>query len=450
MKHIGLFALTVTLALTLAGCSSDADFDKQQGQTDDNTKYIINVSAKKGFGGDTRAYRDKTEWEDGDVIYILTADNKDAMLKITYDSQNGWKMEISKQPFQNDRGTITAVYSSNIDMNADGSLSMSGDVLYTDEGYYERADNAVYTNLPMNIRPLAKINVTGIGGGCSLKAKKFSTLASLSPIAWADSTDVLPFNYENGTATYFGMIAPNADGTTTVELVDEFTGMTYTRTFNNAMQAGDAIAINGPLSNESGMWEQSIQIVRIDLDKTDAILLLGEEMDLTATIVPGNAPNKEIIWTSSNENIATVTPGEASNTAHVKALAKGTAVITATAADGGETATCKIEVGEVSDYVKTSVTTFAGMQINNWISGSFGIRVENNLSETIRLTSIQVYNADTNELLVNAYPSDDIDVDIESNTSNAYSVDIQARCTNFLFVINFLYQGKEYSSNFIY
>ena len=339
MKHVGLFTLTITLALTLAGCSSDADFDKQQGQTDDNTKYIINVSAKKGFCGDTRAYQDKTGWEDEDVIYILTADNKDAMLKLTYDSQNGWKMEISKQPFQNDRGTITAVYSSNINMNADGSLSMSGDVLYTDEGYYERADNAVYINLPMNKRPLAKINVTGIGGGCSLKAKKFSTLASLSPIAWTDSTDVLPFNYENGTATYFGMISPNADGTTTVELVDEFTGMTYTRTFNNAMQAGDAIAINGPLSNESGMWEQSIQIVRIDLDKTDAILLLDEEMDLTATIVPGNAPNKEIIWTSSDENIATVTPGETSNTAHVKALAKGTAVITATAADGSTTVT---------------------------------------------------------------------------------------------------------------
>ena len=62
-------------------------------------------------------------------------------------------------------------------------------------------------------------------------------------------------------------------------------------------------------------------------------------LTLTATVAPANATNKAVTWTSSNPSVATVENGV------VTALACGTAVITATAADGsGASASCTVTV----------------------------------------------------------------------------------------------------------
>jgi len=64
---------------------------------------------------------------------------------------------------------------------------------------------------------------------------------------------------------------------------------------------------------------------------------LGDTFQLTAEVTE-NADNKNIIWTSSNTNIATV-----SNEGLVRSIAGGDVIITATAADGsGTKATCDI------------------------------------------------------------------------------------------------------------
>ena len=61
---------------------------------------------------------------------------------------------------------------------------------------------------------------------------------------------------------------------------------------------------------------------------------------LTATISPSNASNKNIVWTSNNTSIATVTNG----TIHAQAV--GIATITAKTADGGYTDICSVTVTE--------------------------------------------------------------------------------------------------------
>lgn len=77
----------------------------------------------------------------------------------------------------------------------------------------------------------------------------------------------------------------------------------------------------------------------VSLDVADKTLSNGEKFRLTATVTPEDAAGT-IHWTSSNSTVATV-----SQEGEVMAMAPGTAVITATAADGsGVSASCEVTV----------------------------------------------------------------------------------------------------------
>lgn len=94
--------------------------------------------------------------------------------------------------------------------------------------------------------------------------------------------------------------------------------------------------------------EQSgdIPVTGIILDKTK-LEMEEESMNwLEATIIPSNATNKEIIWTSSNPSVATV--GSNNTRVMVTAVSKGTTTITASTVDGGYEASCVVTVVEKS------------------------------------------------------------------------------------------------------
>lgn len=80
-------------------------------------------------------------------------------------------------------------------------------------------------------------------------------------------------------------------------------------------------------------------VTSVTLDKTSCDLLVDETIQLVATVNPGIAANKNVTWTSSNNNVATVDANGL-----VTAKSAGTAIITVTTADGGKTATCTINV----------------------------------------------------------------------------------------------------------
>ena len=79
-------------------------------------------------------------------------------------------------------------------------------------------------------------------------------------------------------------------------------------------------------------------VTDITLSENNLTLNVGESSSLTATVAPDDAGNKNVSWSSSNSNVATVENGL------VKAIAEGNAVITATTEDGGFTATCNVAV----------------------------------------------------------------------------------------------------------
>ena len=94
----------------------------------------------------------------------------------------------------------------------------------------------------------------------------------------------------------------------------------------------------------------------INLNKTSAIMYYGESAPLTATILPEDATDKTVTWTSSNPAVATVNNGV------VKAKSAGKTTITAKTVNG-LTATCNITV--FADNVSGNI--FADIKADSWM-----------------------------------------------------------------------------------
>ena len=95
--------------------------------------------------------------------------------------------------------------------------------------------------------------------------------------------------------------------------------------------------------------KKAIAVSEVKLDKTELILFEGEEETLTASVLPEDATDKTITWTSSDKSIASIESGK------VKAVGKGTAKITASA--GGKSASCNIEVLRPVSGISLNKTT---------------------------------------------------------------------------------------------
>lgn len=79
----------------------------------------------------------------------------------------------------------------------------------------------------------------------------------------------------------------------------------------------------------------------VTLDKSELTLDVGETDTLTATLYP-EGTNSSVQWTSSDPSVASVGEG-----GFITAHSTGTAVITATATDGGASASCRVNVQAV-------------------------------------------------------------------------------------------------------
>ena len=98
-----------------------------------------------------------------------------------------------------------------------------------------------------------------------------------------------------------------------------------------------------------------IKVNKITLNKTTASVTKGKTLQLIATVTPGNATKKEVKWSTSNKNVATV-----SENGLVTAVGGGDATITCTAKDGSNVkATCKVTVTVPVSGIQLSQTSAA-------------------------------------------------------------------------------------------
>ena len=133
-----------------------------------------------------------------------------------------------------------------------------------------------------------------------------------------------------------------------------------------------------------------VQVERIQLNtnwETGKQFYRGDTMTLTAEIFPDNAADKSIIWTSSDESVATV-----SDRGVVKAIAQGTAVITAEASNG-TTSTYHITVDPSPQKFRVSVSI--QLQSNDHVGSSWTTGFEVNDETIYSGTVVSIMPGDT-------------------------------------------------------
>ena len=158
----------------------------------------------------------------------------------------------------------------------------------------------------------ADLNQTELNVGRGYGKQLFLTV---TPANFTDEVTWKSSNPEIATVTEDGEIRGVSCGTTTVKV-----------TVGNA-SAVCSVTVTQPVTS-------------IRLSQSSATMAAGDVLTLTAEVYPNEATDKGYRWSSSDLSVASV-----SEQGEVTALAKGEAVITATATDGsGVTGTCTVSV----------------------------------------------------------------------------------------------------------
>ncbi len=118
-----------------------------------------------------------------------------------------------------------------------------------------------------------------------------------------------------------------------------------------------------------------VAVTGVSLKPNTLSLKVGKAEALSAVVIPANADNKTVSWSTSDPSVATVADGL------VTAVKEGSATITVTTIDGGKTATCAVTVS-------TDTVPVTGITIDQ------GATAEVEEGKTITLTAtVQPENA---------------------------------------------------------
>ena len=84
-------------------------------------------------------------------------------------------------------------------------------------------------------------------------------------------------------------------------------------------------------------------------------MVVGDVVELRATVNPKNATNQNVEWESSDQTVVSVRNGE------VKAIGPGRAIVTVNTEEGGYTSECVV-------YVSPKVQTQKKGPMSKWVS----------------------------------------------------------------------------------
>lgn len=182
---------------------------------------------------------------------------------------------------------------------------------------------------------------------------------------------------------------------------------------------------------------EGIKVTGVTLNKSQVLLDLGDTFQLVDTVKPNYAENNKVVWTSSNESVASV-----DQNGLVTAKSYGEAMITVTTEDGGFTATANVTVKtrEISDYITSKIST-AIINIGGYIEGAIGCEIINNSNEDIQLTHYEVLD-DNGKVLLNESYNNKI---LKGGSSYQENVKVKGTFNELTLKWTYIYDGREYT-----
>ncbi|OUN45566.1 hypothetical protein B5G26_00630 [Anaerotignum lactatifermentans] len=254
-------------------------------------------------------------------------ENKDAskpakLQKVTVETANAVKVDTNVKEMQVTTANEKLTVNGTVDkLQADKDVTVNGNGRINEKTGAGQISGSV------------KIGVTGVklepteiildvNGTRTLTATVEPANATNQKVTWSSDNESV------ATVDNSGNVTAKAAGTATITVTTE----------DGAKTATCKVTVNAP---------QTVPATGVTLDETELTLEKDGSQTLTATVAPTNATNKDVTWSSSNPEVATVEGGK------VTAVSEGTATITAKA--GEQTATCTVTVTK-ADVAVESVT----------------------------------------------------------------------------------------------
>ncbi len=324
---------------------------------------VITVTTEDGNFTDTCLLTVKSIPVTGITVSPETLNlNKNSTGKITY--------VISPETASNKGVNITSTNPSVATVDASGNISAISTgstviIVTTKDGGFMGTCNVTVSE------GSGTVNVTGV----TISPKTLSLVAGTTGTV---SAEVSPAGATNKAVTYSSsntdIATVAANGTVTAVAPGSAT-ITVTTTDGNFT---DTCSVT--------VTAASVAVSGVTIDPETMSLTVGSTGNVTATVLPEAATNKNVSYRSSDESVVTVT-----NTGVITAVAKGHASVTVTTADGNKTATCVVTVIEANEVIAVTGVTAnpktMNLKINEYKKLSAVIAPENATDKAVTYSS---------------------------------------------------------------
>ena len=142
-------------------------------------------------------------------------------------------------------------------------------------------------------------------------------------------------------------------------------------------------------------FDNIIPVEKILFEEDEITLKENEKHILKASVIPENASNKDIEWTSDNEDIAKV-----DMKGNITGISEGTTVITAITKDGNKMAKCKVKIVKNEKNIIEIVNLTPNSELKLGNEAEIQVKAINNFKEDKNfILIIALYNEEDNKMI---------------------------------------------------
>ena len=247
--------------------------------------------------------------------------------------------------------------------NTPGTAKLNYHCSYYIDGYYRTMDFYYDITIKSNTISVTRIEMTPssatleIGETIQLSATAYPTNATNRSLNWTTE------NYSVASVSNSGLVTARGAGRVWI----------WARA-SDGSGAGNYCVVD---------VKESTKVSSIELSETEATMEVGEDLTLKASVLPDNANNKSVDWTSDNADVATVVDGV------ITAVNPGECNITCTSTDGSNVyAVCHIVVNESEQYWLSVVLPNGSFSINATDLESIELKITPDTDYTVHSVTV--------------------------------------------------------------